>query len=102
MAGKKGKRSLLEQLRTVPDPRSRHGRVYPLDGMLAVLILAAMHGENSLLGMWPWAKAREQRLENYMPLGLWARPHLPSLATFWQVLQKRDAGVLERVAREGC
>ncbi len=99
MAGKKGKRSLLEQLRTVPDPRSRHGRVYPLYGMLAVLILAAMHGENSLLGMWQWAKEREERLVNFMPLGLWARPHLPSLATFWQVLQKVDAGALERAVR---
>ncbi|HEY57659.1 MAG TPA: transposase family protein [Anaerolineae bacterium] len=99
MAGKKGKRSLLEQWRMMPDPRSRHGRIYPRYGMLAVLILAAMHGENSLLGMWPRAKERKERLVNFMPLGLWARPHLPSPGSFWRVAQKRDAGVLEGVVR---
>lgn len=91
------KGSLLALLRTIPDPRSRHGRIYPLYGLLAVLILAAMHGENSLLGMWQWAKAREEKLVNHFPLGLWARAHLPSLATFWQVLRKLDAGMLENV-----
>ena len=53
------KESLLERLRKVPDPCFRRGRVYPLYGLLAVLILAAMQGENSLLGMWQWAKERE-------------------------------------------
>ena len=97
MREKPPKGSLLALLRTVPDPRSRRGRIYPLYGLLAVLILAAMHGENTLLGMWQWAKAREEQLVDYFPLGLWARPHLPSLATFWQVLRKLDAGVLEYV-----
>ena len=97
MSEKPPKGSLLAMLRTMPDPRSRHGRIYPLYGLLAVLILAAMHGENSLLGMWQWAKAREEKLVNYFPLGLWARAHLPSLATFWHVLRKLDAGILEQV-----
>jgi hypothetical protein len=96
MSEKPAKGSLLDLLRGVSDPRSRHGRIYPLYGLLAVLILAAMHGENSLLGMWQWAKEREEQLVNYMPLGLWARPHIPSLATFWQVLRKLDAGALEQ------
>lgn len=94
------KKSLLEQLQTIPDPRSRRGRVYPLYGLLAVLILAAMHGENSLLGMWQWAKEREERLVNYVPLGLWGRAHLPSLGTFWYALQGLHAGELEGVLRE--
>lgn len=64
------------------------------------MILAAMHGENSLLGMWQWAKEREVCLVNEEPLGLWARPHLPGLVTFWLVLQKIDAGVLERVVQQ--
>lgn len=37
---------------------------------------------------------------NHKPLGLWARPCLPSLGTFWYVLQKIDVGELERVLRE--
>jgi len=96
MAEESKARSLLDLLRTIPDPRSRRGRVHPLYGMLAVLILAAMHGETSLLGMWQWAKEREARLVNEEHLGLWARPYLPGLATFWLVLQKMDAGLLER------
>ena len=94
------KESLLDRLRKVPDPRFRRGRVYPLYGLLAVLILAAMQGENSLLGMWQWAKEREDKLVNYKPLGLWARPCLPSLGTFWYALQKIDAGELERTLLE--
>jgi len=94
------KESLLDRLRKVPDPRFRRGRVYPLYGLLAVLILAAMQGENSLLGMWQWAKEREDKLVNYKPLGLWARPCLPSLGTFWYALQKIDAGELERMLLE--
>lgn len=94
------KGSLLERLRGVRDPRSRRGRVYPLYGLLAVLILAAMHGENSLRGMWQWAKKREEQLVNYRPLGLWGRDRLPSLGVFWYVLGKMEAGELERVIGE--
>ncbi len=53
-------KTLLEVLQSIPDPRSRRGRIYPLYGLLAVLLLAAMHGERSLLGMWQWGKAREK------------------------------------------
>ena len=69
MTEKKEKRSFLDLLRAIPDPRSRRGRIYPLYGMLAVLVLAAMHGENCLLGMWQWAKEREARLVKEMRLG---------------------------------
>jgi len=93
-------RSLLDLLRRIPDPRARRGRVYPLYGLLAVLILAAMHGENSLLGMWEWAKQREARLVNQISLGLWGRPHLPCLGTFWYALRRLAVGELERVLRE--
>ncbi len=44
--------SLLSRLRQVPAPRSRHRREYPLPGFLAILILAAAHGETSLRGIW--------------------------------------------------
>lgn len=93
-------RSLLDLLQRIPDPRGRRGRVYPLYGLLAVLILAAMHGENSLLGMWEWAKEREARLVNQAVLGVWGRPHLPCLGTFWYALCHLDVGALERVLRE--
>jgi len=93
-------KTLLEVLQSIPDPRSRRGRIYPLYGLLAVLLLAAMHGERSLLGMWQWGKAREKVLVHNESLGLWVRGLFASLASFWQVLRKLDAGVLERAFRE--
>lgn len=87
--------TLLSCLRQIPDPRSRHRREYPLYGLLAVLLLAVAHGENSLRGMWLWGKARAQALQSYRPLGLWGNARFPTLGTFWYVLQKLEPGVLE-------
>ncbi len=36
--------SLLEALADVPDPRSRHGRRHPFHGLLALTVLAMLHG----------------------------------------------------------
>jgi hypothetical protein len=89
--------TLLSCLQRIPDPRSRHRREYPLYGLLAVLLLAAAHGENSLRGMWLWGKAHAQQLLDYKPLGLWGNARFPALGTFWYVLQKLEPGVLEQV-----
>ncbi len=85
--------SILEALRQVPDPRGRRGRVYPLHGMLAILLLAAMNGETTLRGMWQWGKLRAERLLRYEALGLWASGY-PALSTVWTVLQRIDAEAL--------
>lgn len=86
--------SLLSLLKAIPDPRSRHRRQHPLHGMLAVLILAAAHGENSLRGMWQWAREREEKLLNFWPLDLWANDRLPSLGTFWYLLTRLSPDAL--------
>lgn len=91
--------SLLEQLKKIPDPRDRRGRTYPLHGLLAILILAAAHGENSLRGMWLWGKERAEQLLSYRPLDLWANQRFPSLGTFWYLLNRLDAGEVESVLR---
>ena len=39
--------NVIQALKTIPDPRSRRGRQYPLFGLLAIVLLAAMHGERS-------------------------------------------------------
>ena len=91
-------KTILDALRRVPDPRSRRGRVYPLHGILAVLLLAAMHGETSLRGMWQWGKQRAERLVRYEPLGLWGSGY-PGLSTVWTVLQRLDAEALVAVLR---
>ena len=37
----------IQALKTIPDPRRRRGRHYPLFGLLAIVLRAAMHGERS-------------------------------------------------------
>jgi hypothetical protein len=88
--------SVLERLKAIPDPRSRRRREYPHYSLLAILILAAAHGENSLRGMWIWGKERAEQLLGYYPLGLWANTRFPSLGTFWYLLSLMDAGALEK------
>lgn len=91
MTSQRGK-SLLDYLRTVPDPRRRQGRRYPLAGLLALLILAALHGESSLRGMWLWAQAHQHGL--LRPLDLWATGRVPGLTTLWKLLRRLDMGAL--------
>ena len=86
--------TVLEVLKGIEDPRSRRGRRYPLRGILAVLLLAAMHGETSLRGMWCWGKLRSDRLLH--KLG-WKR--YPTLGTMWYSLQRLETGELERGLR---
>ena len=88
-------KSLLDWLKTVPDPRSRHGRGYPLWGLLAMLILGALHGEGSLRGMWLWAVKHWPAL--FEPLGLLGNPHAPVYSTVWEVMSRLDAPRLEEV-----
>lgn len=71
-----------------------------MHGLLAVLILAAMHGETSLRGMWLWGKARADRLKQCPWLGLWGNDRFPALSTFWQVVQELDADALEAALRQ--
>ncbi len=85
--------SILEALRQVPDPRGRRGRIYPLYSILAILLLAAMHGEHTLRGMWLWGKVRAERLVRHEALGLWASGY-PALSTVWTVLRRVDAAAL--------
>ncbi len=86
--------SLLGRLHTLPDPRRRQGRRYPLPALLGLLILAALHGESSLRGMWLWA--RNHWNDVWRPLGF-GSPHVPALTTIWNALGilDADAGVSE-------
>lgn len=90
---------LLTYLKGIPDPRSRHRRQYTLHGLLAILILAAANNENSLRGMWQWAKARANTLLNFPPFELWGNLDFPSYGTFWYLLEKLPAEALEQALR---
>ena len=86
--------SFLDVLKQIEDGRSRRGRIYPLWGLLALVTLAAMHGETSLRGMWYWGKLRAERLVH--KLGL---KRYPTLGTLWYSLQRLDTGALEQALR---
>jgi hypothetical protein len=91
--------TVIQALKTIPDPRKRQGRQYPLYGLLAILLLAAMHGERSLRGMWLCARERVRQLLFYPELGSRAVRRIPGLATFWYALSKFEGGELERALR---
>ena len=77
-------KSLYEWLGKVRDPRSRRGRAYPLRGILAMLILGALHGESSLRGMWMWGCKRWTEIS--WLLGFRGNPRPPAYSTVWYVL----------------
>ena len=98
MEGEGMGRNLLDRLGAVPDRRSRQGRMYPLKGLLAILLLASLQGESSLRGMWMWGKVRWQRLR--WTLGFEANPRPPTYGTVWYVLARLDREELEKQFRE--
>jgi len=72
---------VLQALKAIPDPRKRHGRQYPLYGLLVVLLLVAIHGERSLRGIWQWDRGQEGRLLSAPSLSFRAAKRIPGLAT---------------------
>jgi hypothetical protein len=92
--------TLLERLQQIPDPRSRRRREYPLYALLAILILAAAHGEDSLHRMWRWGKQWAPMLVRHPALGLTSRAKFPALGTFWYTLQKLSSADLGHVLAE--
>jgi len=89
--------SLLEVLRSVPDPRRREGLVYPLHSLLAMLILASVHGQSSLRGMLIWAQAHWSLLVK--ELGFKPTRKAPVYGGVWRVLHALDTSALERELR---
>ena len=76
-------RRVLDVLATIPDPRGSLGRRYPIQTLLAVLILAALGGQGSLRGMGLWARAPADQLTRQRPLH---RTRIPALETFRTLL----------------
>lgn len=84
---------LMEALARVPDPRSRHGRRYPLAAMLALGVCAMLCGARSLYAIAQWGREHRQVAR---ALGF-VRGTTPCVAT-WHLLFKRlDRAALERV-----
>jgi hypothetical protein len=80
--------SVIECLGRVHDPRRRQGKRYGLPGLVGMLVLAALHGESSLRGMWLWAQGQWERIAE--PLDLWGNAEPPAYSTLWGLLVHVD------------
>jgi hypothetical protein len=88
----------MTYLAEVPDPRRRQARVYPLSGLLGMLVLAALNGETSLRGMWIWGREHWERIKER--LGMAQRQGAPQYGTVWNVLSRLPVGVLGAALRK--
>jgi hypothetical protein len=88
--------SLLGALATIPDPRSRKGRRYPLPALLGLVLLAMLHGHDSLRGAWVWTHQRWGLL--WRPLGA-RSPHFPAYNTVRELLARLDVDEVDRQVR---
>lgn len=91
-------KSLMWHLKRVKDPRRREGLVYPLWGLIGILILAGINGQKTLRSMWVWGATRWGRISR--PLGFSGQARPPSYGTIWYVLKNLEVGQLEEETRE--
>jgi predicted transposase YbfD/YdcC len=93
--------SLLDMLKTVPDPREPRGRVYPLSFILAVALVATLAGASNFRQIRDHAADMSPSLLRKLG-GTWCwfrcRVGYPSERTIRRVLQGVDAAELDRVS----
>jgi hypothetical protein len=84
--------TLFEALATVPDPRSRHGCIHPLQAVLGLVTLALLMGRTSLAGIARFGRQYGATLAH--ALGF-RRGKTPSVSTLSRTLRRFDAEQLE-------
>jgi predicted transposase YbfD/YdcC len=89
--------SVLAVLQAVADPRRREGRVYPLPSVIGMLLLAAVNGESSLLGMVEWGDKHWRQI--WRPLGFKSGRKAPSYGAVWTLLSQLAASALGSALR---
>ncbi|AWM41515.1 ISAs1 family transposase [Gemmata obscuriglobus] len=85
--------SLVERLAELPDPRSRHGRQYPLVGLLTLCLVAAMGGHTTPAAISQFGR-RQKRLGH--ALGF-KNGNMPCANTIAGRLRKLDPDHLDRI-----
>ncbi|WP_432830563.1 ISAs1 family transposase [Dactylosporangium sp. CA-092794] len=84
---------LLQTLAAVPDPRDPRGIRYPLSGLLAVAVCAALAGASSFAAISDWLHDLDEQAK--ARLGFARRT--PAGTTVWRLLTRLDAGLLTGV-----
>lgn len=86
--------SLLDRLSELSDPRSRHGRQYPLVPLLALCLVATLAGCTSVAAIAQFGRLRRHRLGH--ALGF-RNGKMPAANTLTDVLAALDPDHLDRV-----
>ena len=87
-------RSLVERLAELPDPRSRHGRQYPLVGLLTLCLVAVMAGHTTPEAIAQFGRLRQKRLGH--ALGF-KNGNMPCPNTIAGLLRNLDPDHLDRI-----
>jgi DDE_Tnp_1-associated/Transposase DDE domain len=90
-------RSLLERFAELTDPRSRHGRHYPLPSLLGLLVVGFLAGHKSLAAIAHFGRLRGHKLGH--ALGF-KDGQMPCANTFTNAIAKLDADHLDRILGE--
>ena len=87
-------RSLLERLADLPDPRGRHGCVYPFVPLLTPCLVGILAGHTSVAATAQFGRLRGKRLGH-----AWGFPHgkMPCPNTLTNLLAALDADALDRL-----
>ena len=86
--------SLLDRLAELTDPRSRHGRQYPLVPLLALALVATLAGNTSVAAIAQFGRLRRHRLGH--ALGF-RNGHMPCANTLTNLFAALDADHLDRI-----
>jgi hypothetical protein len=86
--------SLYEALATLPDPRSRHGRIHPLPAVVGLVALALLMGRKSLKSIARFGRQHGAPLAH--ALGF-RRGKTPAASTLCRTLRRFDAHQLEAI-----
>src|SRR5437588_2129925 len=86
--------TLLEALATLPDPRSRRGRIHPLPAVVGLVALAMLMGRKSLIGIARFGRQYGTPLAH--ALGF-RRGKTPTVSTLSRTLRRFDAQQLEAI-----
>ena len=86
--------SLLDRLAELTDPRSRHGRQYPLVPLLALALVAILAGNTSVAAIAQFGRLRRHRLGHALGFHRGTMPCANTLANLFAVL---DPDHLDRI-----
>jgi len=87
-------RSLVERLAELTDPRSRHGRQYPMVGLLTLCLVAILAGHTTPEAIAQFGRLRQKRLGH--ALGF-RNGNMPCANTLAGLLRNLDADHLDRI-----